>query len=152
MSLFFLWLLPSGALLAKERRGARVSVLKNDRAVIEGELIAIKRDSTLLLDAAGRKSIDLHDINIIKVVRAPKGVLFIIPGMVLGGMAGKQFGKGFEKIATGGFGAMLGGVVGLIIGGAMSQPGIFQIAGKSEEEIQAVANKLRSKARFPAYL
>jgi hypothetical protein len=149
--LWFLWLLPSGVLLAKERRGARVSVLKNDRTTIAGELIAVKRDSSLLLDAAGRESIALSDVNIVKVVRAPKGALFIVPGMVLGGMAGKQLGEGFGKIATGGFGAMLGGVVGLIAGGALSQPGIYQIAGKSEKEIQAILNKLRSRARFPSY-
>lgn len=45
-------LFPSGALFAKQRQGAQLVITKTDGTEIRGELIAVKQDSTLLLESS----------------------------------------------------------------------------------------------------
>lgn len=74
---------------AQKRRGAKVVVFSRDGGRTEGELIAVKRDSLLILDLAGRdQAFDLNGVESVVVARSPKvgtGALF---GMILGLGAG----------------------------------------------------------------
>jgi hypothetical protein len=56
-------LFPSGALLAKERQGAQLEITKTDGKVMNGELTAVKKDSTLLLKSPSGDdiAIDISD-------------------------------------------------------------------------------------------
>jgi hypothetical protein len=56
-------LFPSGALFAKERQGVQLEITKTDGKVINGELTAVKKDSTLLLKSPSGEdiAIDISD-------------------------------------------------------------------------------------------
>ena len=55
MSLFLIFSLVilSGNITAQEKKGAKLVVTKNDGQQVTGELITVKKDSLLLLDAEG---------------------------------------------------------------------------------------------------
>lgn len=151
LSIIFSLLLPSGLLFGQKRKGAELLIMKTDRTQIEGELIAVKRDTSLLLNSYGNVPIDIADINFLEIIKTSKAAFLIVPGLVIGGIVGAKAGQGFGKIATGFVGAILGGAIGLCTGDAIGRTEIFPIAGKSPKEIKEVLNKLRSKARFPDY-
>ncbi|MCJ7485593.1 MAG: hypothetical protein MUQ25_05430 [Candidatus Aminicenantes bacterium] len=75
--------LPAG-LSAKQRRGADIIVTRLDGSQHEGELIAVKTDSLLLLSAGKGLSIDIADIRAVRIVRKSRAGLFA----GLGGAAG----------------------------------------------------------------
>ena len=58
----------SGSLYAKERRGAELIVTKKNGQLIGGELITVKPNSLLLLDAVGKDvSVDIADIRLLEL-------------------------------------------------------------------------------------
>jgi len=162
-------LFPSGALFAKEKQGVQLVITKTDGTKIEGELIAIKQNSTLILESPSviGGSIDVSEVKIIKIVEKSKILLGTGLGFLAGAGAGALTGliacnviwgdfasndtKGQGRWA--GVGGAIGGLVGALIG-AVANSGhkeTILIRGKSQEEIKAVLEKLRKKARFPDY-
>jgi len=72
-------------LYAKERRGAKLIVTKKDGWQIEGELITVKSNSLLLLDAEGKDlSVNIGDIKIIRIVKKSKALLGAGIGLLIG--------------------------------------------------------------------
>jgi len=167
-------LLPSGALFAKERQGAELVITKTDGTIIKGELIAVKKNSTLLLESSSRigGSIDVSEAKIIKIVKGSNTGVGVFFGLLAGGATGAIIGHSIgsnepEQDPVGNFfrplteavgtvigvaiGVFAGSLLGGAIGGSIQNYETFGIEGKSQEQIDLVLRILRSKARFPEY-
>lgn len=112
---------------AQRRRGAIVVVVAKDGGRAGGELIAVKRESLLIMDESGRDhSFDLNGVESVVVSRSPKvgtGALF---GMIIGLGAGIGLSSALfhnadpcESIGPRAGVILLGPVVGLV-GGALA--------------------------------
>jgi outer membrane receptor protein involved in Fe transport len=166
-------LFPSGALFAKERQGAKLIVTKTDGTEIKGELIGVKQDSALLLKSPSVPggSIDISDIKVIKIVKGSNTVAGVLLGLLAGGATGtfigysigynetnqdlsdwwKEGGGVLGAIIGGGIGLLAGGLLGGAYGSTIHNHETLQIEGKSQEQIKAVLEKLRTQAAFPEY-
>ena len=177
----------SANLSAKERRGAELIIQRIGDQVrqvkktrlegtpwetsvitgIWGELIAVKQDSLLLLDAGGKDlSVNIADIKVIKIVKKSKAGKGALYGLLIGGAAGALLGfssgddpydnffsfTAEQKALIGG--ASLG-ITGLILGGiAGLTPGkdkTIHFEGMTDLEIEEALDKLRKKARIRDY-
>ena len=160
--LVFSLLALSGNLIANERRGAKIVIQKKDGQQVRGELLAVKKDSLLLLsDFRTDVSVDIKDVKVIKIVRKSKALIGLLAGGALGALLGlatykKPVKKGMitldfgpEYVAVGG--GFLGGLIGLCIGAVVGTDETIQIEGKSDSEIKEALEKLRKKARIRDY-
>ena len=87
--LIFSLVMLSANLYAKERRGAKLIVTKKDGQLIEGELIAVKPNSLLLLDTEGKDvSVGIADIKVITIVKKSKALVGATFGAFAGGGIG----------------------------------------------------------------
>jgi hypothetical protein len=143
--------LPAG-LSAKQRRGANIIVTRLDGRQHEGELIAVKPDSLLLLSAGKDLSIERAEIRAVRIVRKSRAWLFAGLGgavglagtgaLVLGG--GGDVDYGTEKVLIGaGIGALSGLLVG-IVAGIDSE---FTVAGQPEAVVADSWQKLGARSR-----
>jgi len=171
--LVFSLLALSGNLMANERRGAELVIQKVDGQQIRGELIAVKKNSLLLLNSEGADvSVDIKDIVTINVIKGSKLLVGAGLGLLIGGSAGALWGlilgsdepyeseepgevvtrKASQKALTIGilFG-LIGTIGGGIMGGTAGADETIWIKGKSLQELESVLKKLKSKARFPDY-
>lgn len=75
---------------SKERKhGAKLIVTKKDGWQMEGELITVKPNSLLLLDAGGKDlSVDIADIKVIRTVKKSKVGKGALTGSLIGGGLG----------------------------------------------------------------
>jgi hypothetical protein len=159
-------LFPSGALFAKERRGAQLVITKIDGTEIKGELIAVKQDSTLLLESSSRSggSIAVSEVKIMKIAKVSNAGVGVLLGLVAGGTTGAIISHSIphnevERSFIGEGGTLIYGVIGLLaggllggaIGGSIHNYETFRIEGKSQEQISLVLRILRTRARFPDY-
>ena len=149
--------LPAG-LSAKERRGADLIVTKLDGSQLSGELIAVKRDSLLLLSNGRDESVDLADIKTVRIVKkslAGKGALYgFLAGALGGAGVGLAMGRTdlFEEktpLALGVFGGAIGALSGLLVGSVAGLDSSFTVAGKPEAAVNEYWDKLRAHAREP---
>lgn len=142
-------------LSAKEKRGADLIVTRLDGSQVSGELIAVKRDSLLLLSNGRDESIDLADIKAVRIVRksrAGKGAFY---GFLGGAMTGALLGSGGVDEYTGGeaaviFGALfgiVGGLGGLGLGTIMGVDTTIAVAGEPEALVRSHLEKLRAFSR-----
>ena len=150
-------------LYAKERRGAKLIILKKDGQQVRGELIAVKQNSLLLLDSetGADVSVDIKDIKVIKIRKksmAGRGIL-------LGGSVGALIGLAAYKKPepTGLFtidigpgptalgGGIVGGLIGLVIGLVAGTDKTIHFEGMTDSEIKEALDKLRKKARIRDY-
>ncbi len=157
--LVFSFLVISGDIFAKERKGADVIIQRIDGTQVRGELIAVKEESILLLDRdmGVDVSVDIEDIMAIRIVKKGNaGGAFLIGGAI-GASVGyltysKPESKGWITIDFGpgmnvaGFG-ILGGLIGLVIGAFSGTDKTIQIEGKSDTEIRGILEKLNQQAR-----
>jgi hypothetical protein len=150
--LIFSLVILSTNLYAKERRGAKLIVTKLDGQLIEGELITVKPNSLLLLDAEGKDvSVGIADIKVIRVVRksnalAWAGIGFVIGALFIGTLLLSN--PLDEDISTSAFflGRGIGGAIGALIGALF-----IASTGKAKIiQIEAL-EKLRKKARIRDY-
>ncbi len=165
--LIFSLLVLSGNLISTERRGTELLVQKKYGKWVRGELIAVKENSLLLLSISGADvSIYIKDVNAIKIMRKSKTILGVGLGLLIGisiGALGTIIGweiwawaphdtkTKYRIMARVG---VVSGLVGAVVGGNIahnSRPETIQIEGKSQEEIEKIFKKLRSKARIPDY-
>jgi hypothetical protein len=161
ISLFLVFsiLLLSGNLFAKERKGADLIIKKTDSRQVMGELIAVKEKSLLLLerDSGADGTVDIGDVEVIRIVKKGKAGTGILIGGAIGVFVGYltyskpksegwftlDFGPGMNAAV----GGILGGLIGLVIGAMAGTDETIQIGGKSDTEIEAELEKLRKKAR-----
>ncbi len=115
ISLFLIFSLMtlSASLYAKEMRGAELIIIKKNGGKIEGELIAVKQDSLLILTKWSERndSIDIADVEVITIVKKSKALLGSYLGVLVCGGGGALI--GYEvgwKTSTG---AIVGGAIGV---------------------------------------
>jgi len=146
----------------KQKQGDVVKIQKKDGNQIKGELVAVKQNSLLLLDAEGKDtSIDITDIRVIwiKKSKTGKGAAYgalwgaAIPAALFG-ITGLIFSGGFELsqwiIVVGGA-AALGAFLGASIGIGAGTDKTILLEGMSDSEIQETMEKLRKRARIRDY-
>ncbi|MGB6865161.1 MAG: hypothetical protein WBE11_05665, partial [Candidatus Aminicenantaceae bacterium] len=80
-------------LYAKERRGAKLQIIKKDGQQVEGELITVKPNSLLLLNTEGKDvSVSVEEILIIRLAKKSKFLKGMGIGILVGAGAGAIFG------------------------------------------------------------
>ncbi len=169
LSLFLIFSLVmlSANLYAKERRGATLIITKTDGQRIKGELITVKPNLLLLLNTEGKDvSVDIEEIEVIRVVKKSKFLLGAGLGILIGGGLGTLIGvklsaraEGWEWFGgegiTGAEIALCGIIAGLIIGGLEGATAgtdkTIQIEGMPPKTIEFNLDKLRKKARIRDY-
>ncbi len=159
----------SGNLTAQVKKGTNLTVEKIDGQEVMGELITVKKDSLLLLDAETSSDITVQ-IKDVKAITIRKKSLMLELGLLgaLGGAAAQGILQKTERKTThavGGdddteisqtstsfllFGAIAGGV-GLLLGAVMGMNKRIQIQGKSDAEIQKILENLSKKAQVPNF-
>ncbi len=155
-----------GNLIAKERRGAELRVVKKDGRKVEGELIAVKGNVLLLKLSYSSYdvSIDIDDVNVIKIMKKSKTLLGAGIGFLTGAGVGAIVGIAVDEVfypsdfiwgpqQSALLGGAIGGLAGAIVGGSIGagkEPTI-KIEGRSPKEIKEALEKLRKKSRVPDY-
>lgn len=152
---------------AGPRTGAKVSVMTRSGASHEGELIAVKPASVLLLDQFGwDQSIDLSDLQTVHIHRRSKAVPGALLGLVIG--AGGGYLAGFASARAGGACpdceaplsgyaiGIVGGVIGLgagaALGGGAGRDLVISFRGLTEAGRTAQLRRLRRYSRVAAPL
>ena len=160
----FSLLICSENIMAKDRRGAELMITKTDSQQIAGELVAVKPSSLLLLDpkTGADVSIEIGDIAVIIIMKKSKAwtggafgfAVGALAGISIGALIGSiseedggglSFGSFISVVAV--FGA-ISAIPGVIIGAILGTDKTIQVKGKSPEQIKAVLEKLRSRARI----
>lgn len=140
-------------LFAKEKRGANLKIWKKDGRLINGELIAVKENSLLVLDTEGKDvNIEIYDIAMMDIKRKPNPMKGARKGFLIGGIIGLGgLGDGIDNaikcsifygVICAGFGAIYGAI-----------PRIKKkwIERMTDSEIQKLLDKLRKQARVHDY-
>jgi hypothetical protein len=156
-------------LMAGERRGAMLIVQKKEGSQENGELIAVKQNSILLLGSSSGTdvSIDVTDINTIKIVKKSRALSGLGIGSLIGGGSGAaigflsgddppeqwlfNFSAGEKALIAGMALGVVGGLIGLTAGALAGTDKTIQIEGKSDLEIKVALANLRQKARIPDF-
>ncbi|MFC2141887.1 hypothetical protein ACFLR7_03025 [Acidobacteriota bacterium] len=149
-------------LIAKDKPGADLLIVKLDGEQVRGELIAVKESSLLLLSESGADvSVDVKEIKVITIVKKSKALLGAglgyaigVSSMIILSMAATEGEWTLEEtlsfpelwIFSLPF-ALIGG----FIGGKVGKSKTIQIEGKSASEIRESLEYLRNKARIPDY-
>jgi hypothetical protein len=143
---------------AKERRGAKLSITRKNDGKIKGELLVVKQNLLLLLLESGIDvTIDIRDIQVIKIKKRSKalwgagiGLLVGVPMGLVQNTTVKQEAV-YDAMNVMGWSA-LGAICGGLIGAAPRLiPQTIQIEGMTDSEINEVLAKLRKKARVRDY-
>jgi hypothetical protein len=145
-------------LSAKERRGADLIVTRLDGSRLSGELIAVKRDSLLLLNNVGKdESIDLAGIKSVRIVRRSRAGLFAGIGGAAGAAVGAAVGiykgggddeSGPASIRGGLVYGALGALAGLLAGSMVNSDTLFTVAGKTPEAVAGFWDELQAYSRM----
>ena len=148
---------------AQVKKGVKVVIETIDGQPISGELITVKRDSLLLLEAETQAdtSVNINDIKTILVKNKARmlelGVLGGLIGLGVQGLGGTEVSSnelGLDnatqtqpKTSLLVYAAVAGGA-GVLIGAAIGMNKKIQIQGQSDAEIQQALEKLSKKARM----
>jgi len=148
----------SGALWAKERKGAQLVIELKGGGRAAGELISERDGSLLLLDAQGKDgAYDVEQISRIRVVcksHAKTGAIIgFLGGGLIAGITGAKVAdrdnarpvSGF--LTLGGVGGAIFGAIGLGLGAALGHDKTMELAGRSDAEVLQCLKKLRRYAR-----
>ncbi|MFC2161631.1 hypothetical protein ACFLRX_08275 [Acidobacteriota bacterium] len=167
MTLFLVFCLValSGNLSAQVKKGVNVDVETNDGQIISGELITVKSDSLLLMDAETQAdlSVKIEEVKTILVKNKSRFIELGVAGALLGvamqGLIQKTEsttthsvgGDDDENISQTKTSFLEYGAIGLgtgaLLGALVGMNKTIQIQGKSEAEIQQDLEKLSKKAR-----
>ena len=148
----------------KEKHGAKLIITKKNGYQTEGELIAVKPNSLLLLSITGRDvSVEIEEIKIIRIEKKSKMLLGVGLGAAIcivgGGLLGIVL-PGEPPVGDSGleFGLMMGAcfspiaaIVGGTIGGIVGIDKTIYFEGMSDSEVSEALDKLRKKARIRDY-
>ncbi|MEE8376733.1 MAG: hypothetical protein V3R45_00045 [Candidatus Aminicenantaceae bacterium] len=151
----------SGNLMAAERKGVKLIIQKTDGQEIKGELITVKSNSLLILDAETETDTTVN-LNIIDVITVDnKSLMFElgVGGFLLMGATRLSLHSSLERVDEGDetatthqvqdtwlWGAM-GAGVGVLAGAVFGVNKTIRIQGESEADIQSAMEKLSKKAR-----
>lgn len=165
----------------EKKRGALIVITKKDGQLIQGELIAVKQDSLLVLDTEGKDvSTYIIDIKFVRIGGKSGISQGMKIGFFIGGLSGVIIGAStkkeeeeeipiflyiffpilllvpiFERVGNTVIGGSIGGggglIVGGVLGGVVEKTRRIRIEGKSQEEIDEIIEKLRKKARVRNY-
>jgi hypothetical protein len=145
--------LPAG-LSAKEKRGATLVVTRLDGSRARGELIAVKPDSLLLLNVAGKdETIGLADMKTVKIVRRSHAGTLALVGSLTGAVAGAlAFGSDPEVetaaiVLAGGLIGAAGALAGLGVSLGVGADSTFPVAGEPDETVRNFMDKLKGFSR-----
>lgn len=152
-------------LSARERRGADLVVAMKDGQAVTGELIAVKHDSLLLLNPAGKdESVDIAGVREIKMVKksqALKGGLYgLLTGAALGVVVYLAAISGKEKYIRDDYPpsgvwplifAAPAGLLGLGVGVAAGFDKTLRLEGMSDSVRKRVLADLRAHSRMPDF-
>lgn len=143
-----------GSLIAREKRGATLIITLKDGNIAEGELIAVKPGSLLLL-AGKDESVPLAEIRSIRVVRKSRALIGGFCGLAAGVAltavlaADTDYGP-FDPATSLLFGALFipsGIGAGAGAGALAGKDKVFQLERMSETEVRTALIYLRKKAR-----
>jgi hypothetical protein len=156
--------------LAAKKKGAQLLIEKKDGQVIEGELLKVKEDSLLLMTSASGVTIDIKEIDGIKITKrktkSGKGALIGVGvGFLIGGVIActryaevvtDDYNPGLDKrLLVGGMVGAVFALPGSIIGGLIGRqfPGGYKtetidVRRTPPHEIKSILKKLKKKARF----
>jgi hypothetical protein len=159
-------------LLTKGRQGAKLQIQKTDNTYLTGELIAVKKESLLLVDSdtAADISVALDDIEVIEILKKPKVLFGAGIGLIFGAAVGTASGfilgddeprsgdeQGDFKTRSASEKALINsimfGLIGLIGGGIvgadLGKTETIYFSDLTPEEKTETLQKLSSKARIP---
>ena len=159
--LVFFLLVISVDLSAAIRKGVKLIIHKTDGQEVVGELVTVKKDSLVILNAEtdADTTVSLNDIDVITVDN--KSLMFELGmgGFLLAGAARLSLHSAVEKDSSNTEGATehqvqevffigaAGAAVGLVAGAIAGMNKTIQIQGRSEADIQEDMKKLSKKAR-----
>ena len=146
------------------REGAQFVLQTKDGQSISGELLAVKHSTLILKDTATLIgiSVDVYDLESIRLIRNPKVLLGGGIGLVVGGLTGYAVARALGPVKPG-FGsdwerqshaaiAIIFGLFPVLAGGFIgARAGVdrtISVAGQPETEIQWLLKWLRSKAGY----
>ena len=152
---------------AGPRTGAKVSVMTRSGARYQGELVAVKPASVLLLDQFGwDQSIDLSDVQTVHIHRKSNAVPGALLGLVIG--AGGGYLAGIASARAGGacpdceaplsgyaigiVGGFIGLGAGAVLGRGAGRDLVISFCGLTEAGRTAQIRRLRRYARVAAPL
>jgi len=149
--------IPAG-LSAKEKRGANLAVTRRDGSQVSGELIAVKRDSLLLLNNVGRdESIDLAGIKSVRIVKKSRAGLLSGIGGAAGAAVGATVGAYVFNAGSDDepsslrnglvFGA-LGALTGLLADSMVNSDTHITVAGMTPEAVAGFWDNLKAYSRM----
>ena len=142
-------------LSAKDRRGASIVVTRLDGSQVSGELIAVKRESLLLLNNVGRdESIDIVDIKSIRIVRRSRALLLAIGGFAVGAATGAYAASRDEEdrntettLLVGGLFGGAAAALGTGIGLALGIDAVLPFAGEADGVVARYLDRLKGFSR-----
>lgn len=147
--------------LYAKKRGAELIIWKKDGQLIKGELIAVKENSLLILDAEGKDvNIEIHEITLIgfkRKLRMLKG--FVQGTLICAGYliidqnfisSGNRNNISFRNLIWDAavFGGSTGALVAVLTRGSPRTIKTLHMEGMADSEIQKTLDILRKKARI----
>jgi len=153
-------------LYANERRGAIIIITKKDGTQYQGELIAVKQNSLLILVPSGKDvSFGIEEIMAIRIVRRkfrPLRIGGFVSGLVIGSYIGVRTLRKLSENEEGVGLAVVAPILVALFAGIGAGLGILpavltdiktnsQIEGMTDSEIQETLEKLRKQARIRDY-
>ncbi|MFC2168087.1 hypothetical protein ACFLRW_03810 [Acidobacteriota bacterium] len=159
--LVFSLLMLSGNSTAAIRKGVKLVIQTTDGQEVVGELVTVKSDSLLILNAETEAdtTVNLNDIDVITVDNKSLAFELGMGGFLLAGAARLSLHSAVEKDSANTEGATehqvqevffigaAGGAVGVIAGLLAGMNKTIHIQGESEADIQNAMEKLSKKAR-----
>jgi len=145
--------LPAG-LSAKEKRGANLIVTRLDGSQVAGELIAVKRDSLLLLGEGTDVTVGLAGIKSVRIVRKSRAKPLALIGFLSGAAEGAYIVSRDEEdrntkttlLAAGIFGGIQG-LLGLGIGLGLGADAVLPFAGEADGVVARYLDRLKGRSR-----
>lgn len=156
--------LSANALTAKERRGSTVRVTLKSGAHAQGELIAVRQDSLLILDGSGQEtSFDVGEVLSLRVTRRKKGFPAGFAGFVAGAAIGYTAGANPHgwphdddtRVLNGVGLGLLCGVIGAVTGSIVEREArrnatsYILLEGMSDQQVKETLARLDTHARRP---
>jgi hypothetical protein len=156
--------LSTNALTAKERRGSTVRVTLKSGAHAQGELIAVRQDSLLILDGSGQEtSFDIGEVLSLRVStrkkRFPAGFAGFVAGAAIGYTAGANphgWPHDDDTRVLSGVGlGLLCGVIGAVTGSIVEREAgrdatsYILLEGMSDHQVKETLARLNIHARRP---
>ncbi|TET65304.1 MAG: hypothetical protein E3J56_15945 [Candidatus Aminicenantes bacterium] len=153
--LVFALLMLSVNLYAK-KRGANIKIWKKDGRLINGELIAVKENSLLVLDTEGKDvNIEINEITLIGIKRKLRALKGFVRGTLIYAsyaILSRNYFSLDNLIWNSVFlGGSIGALIGVITRASTRTIKTIHIEGMTDSEIKEALDKLRKRSRVRDY-